>query len=158
MLEWLNNKNGEFSLLLRDTLKNSYSNAKFTVLFFTPSVIDKDRVPPMMSIVNFPKKQWKYPNLDFFIIEDYDYLIDGHMDKHKETLKFAQENLGYPKEKIHYFSGFVLNKEQQHVWKNINEAINDGFNQKLGEVYIWAYAQSYPGWLAQSWIIKYQLS
>jgi len=141
MLEWLSNKNGEFSLLLRDTLKNSYSNAKFTVLFFTPSVIDKDRVPPMMSIVNFPKKQWKYPNLDFFMIEDYDYLIDGHMDKHKETLKFAQENLGYPKEKIHYFSGFVLNKEQQHVWKNINEAINDGFNQKLGEVYIWAYAQ-----------------
>ncbi len=56
MLEWLSNKNGEFSLLLRDTLKNSYSNAKFTVLFFTPSVIDKDRVPPMMSIVNFPKK------------------------------------------------------------------------------------------------------
>ena len=75
------------------------------------------------------------------MIEDYDYLIDGHMDKHKETLKFAQENLGYPKEKVHYFSGFVLNKEQQHVWNNINEAINDGFNQKLGEVYIWAYAQ-----------------
>ncbi|KMP90982.1 hypothetical protein TU65_25530 [Bacillus wiedmannii] len=141
MLEWLSDKNGEFSLMLRDTLKKSYSNAKFTVLFFTPSVIDKDRVPLMMSTVNFPKRQWKYPNLDFFMIEDYDYLIDGHMDKHKETLTFAQENLGYPSEKIHYFSGFVLNKEQSHVWTNINEAINDGFNQKLGEVYIWAYAQ-----------------
>ena len=33
------------------------------------------------------------------MIEDYDYLIDGHMDKHKETLKFAQENLGYPKKR-----------------------------------------------------------
>ncbi|MED0872762.1 chitobiase/beta-hexosaminidase C-terminal domain-containing protein [Bacillus mobilis] len=141
VLEWLSDKNGEFSLMLRDTIKKTYSNAKFTVLFFTPSVIDKDRVPPMMSMVNFPKKQWKYPNLDFFMIEDYDYLIDNHMDKHKETLNFAQENLGYPSGKVHYFSGFVLNKDQQHVWKNINQAINDGFNQGLGEVYIWAYAQ-----------------
>ncbi|MCP1133618.1 chitobiase/beta-hexosaminidase C-terminal domain-containing protein [Paenibacillus polysaccharolyticus] len=147
MLYWLRNKNGEFTLMLRDAVKKVYPDAKFTVLFFTPSVVDRDRVPQMMSIVNFPYKQWKYPNLDFFMLEDYDYLIYDQKDKHIKSLTYVQSHLKYPVELIHYFAGFVNDIEHLGVWDNINQAINDGFNQGFGEVYVWAYAQvKRDGW------------
>ncbi|MHA3065528.1 chitobiase/beta-hexosaminidase C-terminal domain-containing protein [Lacticaseibacillus saniviri] len=140
-LQWLQNKNGEFTLLLRDAVKEAYSNAQFTVLFFPPSVMDKSRATMMMGMVNFPKVQWAYPNLDFFMLEDYDYLIFNQIRNHREVLNFVQNNLGYPSDKIHYFAGFVLDKDHSKVWKNIDQAIIDGFNQPMGHTYIWAYAQ-----------------
>ncbi|MHB8131831.1 MAG: non-contractile tail sheath protein [Mobilitalea sp.] len=148
VLYWLRDKNGEFTLFLRDSVKQMYPSTQFSILFFPPSVMDKDRISMMMSIVNFPKDQWKYPNLDFFMLEDYDYLIEDKMDKHQDALTFVQKNLGYPENKIHYFAGFVLNEQYNNVWTNINQAINDGFNQGFVETYIWAYAQvKRDGWV-----------
>lgn len=147
VLYFLRDKNGEFTHLLRNELKAAYPNALFTVLFFPPSVMDKTRVPEMMSIVNLPAEYWAYPNLDFFMLEDYDYLIDNHMWKHRDAINFVQNNLAYPVSLIHYFAGFVLNSSKLGVWKNINQAIVDGFNQQFGEVYVWAYAQvKRDGW------------
>lgn len=147
VLYFLRDKNGEFTHLLRDTVKAAYPNTLFTVLFFPPSVMDKARTPKMMSIVNLPVSYWAYPNLDFFMLEDYDYLIDGHMWKHYEAINFVQSNLAYPTSLIHYFAGFVLNSSKLAVWQNINQAIIDGFNQQFGQVYVWAYAQvKRDGW------------
>ncbi len=147
VLYFLRDKNGEFTHLLRNELKAAYPDALFTVLFFPPSVMDKTRVPEMMGIVNLPGEYWIYPNLDFFMLEDYDYLIDNHMWKHRDAINFVQNNLAYPPPLIHYFAGFVLNSSDNAVWKNINQAIVDGFNQQFGEVYVWAYAQvKRDGW------------
>ncbi len=147
VLYFLRDKNGEFTHLLRNELKAAYPDALFTVLFFPPSVMDKTRVPEMMGIVNLPGEYWIYPNLDFFMLEDYDYLIDNHMWKHRDAINFVQNNLAYPPPLIHYFAGFVLNSSHNAVWKNINQAIVDGFNQQFGEVYVWAYAQvKRDGW------------
>lgn len=147
VLYFLRDKNGEFTWLLKNELKAAYPEALFTVLFFPPSVMDKTRAPEMMSIVNLPAEYWSYPNLDFFMLEDYDYLIDDHMWKHRDALNFVQNNLAYPPSLIHYFAGFVLDSSKLGVWKNINQAIVDGFNQQFGEVYIWAYAQvKRDGW------------
>ncbi|MEX1574763.1 hypothetical protein AB3I68_05110 [Enterococcus sp. C22] len=118
-----------------------YGNAQFTVLFFPPSVMDKNRTPMMMGMVNFPKEEWAYPNLDFLMLEDYDYLIKNQMREHHEVLDFVQNNLGYPSEKIHYFCGFVNKPTDYGVWTNIQQALIDGYNTHMGEVYIWAYAQ-----------------
>ena len=74
----------------------------------------------MMSVVNFPQEYWKYPNLDFFMLEDYDYLINNEMDKHDEALSFIQTNLAYPESEIHYFSGFVLDQSKNYVWNRTN--------------------------------------
>lgn len=141
LLYWLRDKNGEFALILRNAVKEKYKNAQFTVLFFPPYVIDKQRVPLMMSIVNFPKEQWKYPNLDFFMLEDYDYLIADKMSKHDEVLTFVQKNLGYNANSIHYLAGFVNDKKDAYIWDNVEQGINDGFNHGFKEVYVWAYAQ-----------------
>ena len=81
------------------------------------------------------------------MLEDYDYLIDNHMWKHRDAINFVQNNLAYPPSLIHYFAGFVLNSSKIGVWKNIDQAIVDGFNQQFGEVYVWAYAQvKRDGW------------
>ncbi|MDP4093482.1 MAG: hypothetical protein Q8920_08985 [Bacillota bacterium] len=155
MLYWLRDKNGQFTLFLRDALKQKYPSAQFTVLFFPPSVTDKDRVPAMMSTVNFPKNQWKYPNLDFFMLEDYDYLIAGQMDKHNSELTFVQKNLGYPSGKIDYISGYVQNKNNKAVWNNIDQAIKDGFNQNFRNTYVWAYSQiRRDGWIPPAAVIS----
>ncbi|MBE1442605.1 chitobiase/beta-hexosaminidase C-terminal domain-containing protein [Paenibacillus sp. OAS669] len=147
MLLWLQARIGIFTHLLRDTVKEAYPDSQFTVLFFTPSVIDKNRVPKMMSIVNFPKEHWKYPELDFFMLEDYDYMIFNEMEKHRQSMTFVQNELNYPVDKIHYFSGFALEDTDQ-VWSNIDQAVNDGFNQGFKEVYVWAYTQiKRRGWV-----------
>jgi hypothetical protein len=69
-LYWLRDKNGEFTHILRDHIRQFYPEAEFTVLFFPPSVLDKDRVPPMMRIANFPSQKWVKTstdeNLNFF--------------------------------------------------------------------------------------------
>ncbi|MBP1999096.1 hypothetical protein J2Z69_000115 [Paenibacillus shirakamiensis] len=141
MLNWLRDKNGEFSLYLKNALKAKFANAKFTVLLYTPAIMDKEKTPPMMGIVNFPKEQWKYPNLDFVMFEDYDYIIDNRMDQHLQTLDLIQSNLNYPSNKIHYITGFVKDPNKSEIWNRMNQAINDGFNKKFGEVYAWSYTQ-----------------
>jgi len=151
VLYFLRDKNGAFSHVLRDVVKYSYPDSLFTVLFFPPSVMDKNRVPLMMSVVNFPQEYWKYPNLDFFMLEDYDYLINNEMDKHDEALSFIQTNLAYPESEIHYFSGFVLDQSKNYVWNRIYQAINDSFNLGFAKTYVWAFAQvKRDGWIPQS--------
>jgi hypothetical protein len=146
MLKWLGDQNGNFALMLRDTLKNAYEEGQFTVLLFIPTVTDLDYAPKMMNIVNFPVEQWKSPNLDFFMIEDYDYLIDNNMEKHRQAMTIAQRKLNYPAEKIQYLAG-ADSTNNDLIWKNIDQAINDGLNMNFSEVYLWAYPQvKIRGW------------
>ncbi|WP_176835549.1 MULTISPECIES: chitobiase/beta-hexosaminidase C-terminal domain-containing protein [unclassified Paenibacillus] len=140
MLNWLSAQNGNFSLMLRDTLKGGYPNGQFTVLLFIPTVVDPELAPPMMGIVNFPITQWQYPNLDFFMIEDYDYLIANNMEKHRQALTVAQRKLHYPANQIHYLAG-ADSTNNDSIWKNIDQAISDGINMNFAEIYLWAYPQ-----------------
>lgn len=141
LCKWLGEKIGQFTLEMRDAVKSAYSNAKFGVLFFPPTVLDPDRVSEISKLANCPLEQWKYPNLDYFMIEDYDYLIHHEMNKNLNTLYFTQEELDYPLDKIHYFSGFVLANKDNHVWGAINNAINNARTINIGNIYIWAGTQ-----------------
>ena len=73
-IEWLRGKLGDFSNFARSIVK-SYIGGKYTVLFFPPSVLDEERVPEAMRMVNYPADYWKLGNLDFIQIEDYDWLV-----------------------------------------------------------------------------------
>ncbi|WP_159888320.1 non-contractile tail sheath protein [Paenibacillus puerhi] len=156
MLNWLSAQNGNFSLMLRDTLKGAYPTGQFTVLLFIPTVVDPELAPPMMGIVNLPIEQWKYPNLDFFMIEDYDYIIANNMEKHRQALTVAQRRLNYPPGSIHYLAG-ADSTNNDSIWKNIDQAISDGISMNFAEVYLWAYPQvKQRGW-KQPTIIKSSL-
>jgi len=112
VLYWLREKNGEFAHLLRDHIRTYYPNAQFTVLFFPPTVVDKDRVTKMMQIVNFPIQEWERisskNNLDFFQIEDYDWVIANEWDKNRDVYYFPGRQLGYQFHNTQYFAGFLL--------------------------------------------------
>lgn len=111
-LRWLRMKNGEFAHILRDHIHTHYPDAKFTVLFFPPSVLDEDRVAEMIQIVNFPEQEWTRisdrENLDFFQIEDYDWVIAGEWDKNYGVYDFPWRHMKYQRHRTHYFAGFVL--------------------------------------------------
>jgi len=152
-INWLSQKNGLFTQMLRDHARYYYPDAEFTVLFFPPAVLDVSRVGPMMRIVNFPQEQWRVTsntdNLDFFQVEDYDWLIFDQAEEHKHIYDFAFKYLGYQFHRTHYFAGFVLNHELQTspLWQRIDAALMDGVNEEF-ESFIWAGAQiRRDGWL-----------
>lgn len=147
-LQWLQAQNGNFIEIIRDAVPD----AVLTVLFFPPTVVDIKRVGEMMRIVNFPVNHWRNTghttNLDFFMIEDYDWVIDDD-PMHDIVYTFVWEHLKYQWFRTHYFAGFVLNPEppSSPLWKRIDEALIDGVNNEFHS-YIWAGTQvRRDGWL-----------
>ncbi len=139
---WLSNQIGEFTWLLRDAVKAKYPSAQFGVLFYPPSVLDNLAVGPMMTAANFPQSYWQSPNLDFFELEDYDWVINGS-PCHKLTYALAQNLLGYSPEQTHYFAGFVLNPapfDASVLWQTILQAAVDGITAGFTS-FLWAGAQ-----------------
>jgi len=147
-ISWLSEQNGKFA----EMLKNAVPDAIFTVLFFPPTVIDLKRVGEMMRVANFPVEYWKNTGntskLDFFMIEDYDWVIDND-PMHKIVYDFVWDTLKYQWFRTHYFAGFALNPQSPDspLWKRINEALIDGVNHEF-ESYVWAGTQvRRDGWL-----------
>jgi hypothetical protein len=161
-ITWLQKQNGDFTLLLRNHLRERWPDkeTKFSVLFSVPSVLDETLVSPIMRSVNFPKEQWvklnNTDNLDLVCLSDYDYLIKiaenneevrkEFQEKHAKVYSIANEMLGYPAEQSHYFIGLVPQPNSQ-LRGVINQAIKDGLDRNL-EPYVWAGTQVfYDGWL-----------
>lgn len=113
----------------------------FTTLFFPPSVLDVSRVPEFIQIINYPKSYWQMPNLDFIQIEDYDWVTEEN-PQHNRSFEFPFTELGYPPERQHYFSGFVLLAEQaEEQWPLIERAAQQALGRHYAEVFIWAGTQ-----------------
>jgi uncharacterized protein (TIGR02217 family) len=138
-LDWLGEKLGAATHRLRDHVKNRYSGAQVTLLFFTPQVLDEQA--PMLKTANFPATHWAYPAYDFVQIEDYDHVIDGDWYAHEKGIETVVAELGYPLDKTQFFSGFVLLPEDLHIWPNIEWALIDAEKRGFSERVIWAYTQ-----------------
>lgn len=131
---------GEYTVFMK-SIANKYVNSQFTILFFPPSVLDKARTPAFLQTVNAPFEYWKYPELDFIQIEDYDWVTSDN-SLHKEVFGQAWEDMGYPFAKQHYFAGFVLKPENAvNEWKLIERAAQEALGRQYGEVFIWAGTQ-----------------
>ncbi len=138
---WLKNKLGAFSDVAKEAAIEK--NCKYGVLFFPPSILDKDRVPWVMRECNTPFSYWKSPKLDYFQIEDYDWLVPG-VEYHKDVYDFPLRYLNYTNDKVHYFSGFVWPEYGIDItlqWKRIEEAAKDANSLQFLGTYIWAGTQ-----------------
>jgi len=147
-LDWLANANWEFTQALRDYFR-SICTGKFGVLFYAPSIIGAT-IPPIISIVNYPKAQWARPALDFFEVEDYDWVID-ESPKHAEAYTLALKDLKYSLKETHYFAGYVENAAplSSSIWQDINRAIMGGFSAGFETIVLWAMTQvRRDGWTA----------
>lgn len=153
MLNWLSEQNGDFSLMLKNTLKESYPTGQYSVLMASPTDKDMKLEQNILGIVNFPVEQWKSPNLDFYTIEDSNYIVANNLKKHLQALTFAQSKLAYSPDKINYMASTDPTNNDA-IWRNINQALNDGVNMNYDGVYIWSYSQvKNKGW-TQPVIIK----
>ena len=137
---WLNQQLVHYSDGLREVVKSNYDDGLYMALFFTPSVIDPDRVPQMMRDVNFIKDAYSPSKLDVLQIEDYDWVI-FESPHHKESYTIGQE-LGFNESSQHYFGGFVQYPEDaDKYWPLIQKAMEDAFSKGFKEVYVWAGTQ-----------------
>lgn len=151
-LIWLGAKLGASTNYIRDNVKAAYPGALATLLFFSPQIFaglgqtspglpGQGETSGLLSIINFPTEQWKYPNYDFMQIEDYDWIIKSELVKLPLTRQAALEMLEYPIEVVQYFVGFVLLKKETWVWPNINIATREAKLAGLTHIAIWAYPQ-----------------
>lgn len=140
-MNWLNQQLVSYSDALRDVVKgDKYEDALFMALLFTPSVIDSDRVPPMMKDVNFLTDVYSPSKLDALQIEDYDWVI-FESPHHGESYSLGYD-LGFSGDNLHYFGGFVQYREDaDKYWNLIEEAMDDALDNKFKEVFVWAGSQ-----------------
>jgi len=138
-LNWLGDKLGQSTLWLRDQIKLFDASAQVGLLFYTPQVLLEGA--PMVASVNLPAAYWASPAFDFFQAEDYDHVINGDWAAHETGLKILDDLLHYPKNRMHYFSGFNLLAATPENWQNIDHAITDGFARAYEETFVWAYPQ-----------------
>lgn len=131
---------GEYTEFMKN-IANSYANSQFTILFFPPSVLDVDRVPEFLRIVNAPFEYWSRPNLDFIQIEDYDW-VTREVPAHEDVFAQAWLDMDYDFSQQHYFSGFVLLAEMAwKEWPLIERAAQQALGRGYREVFIWAGTQ-----------------
>ena len=146
---WLNKQLVEYSDKLRDVVKKpKYTNGLYMALFFPPSVVDVDRVPPMMQDANYLKDAYSPDKLDILQLEDYDWVTgispetkERDRSHHPEIYTMGQE-LGFPVNKLHYFGGFVqYSSDAVEYWRLIKKAMDDAIAKKFAEVFVWAGSQ-----------------
>ncbi len=148
---WLNGQLANYVDELRTVIKSPrYENGLYMALFFPPSVIDVDRVPVLMRDVNFIKSAYSPTKLDVLQVEDYDWVTGNPLEPetkerdrshHSEAYNIG-EQLGFTKDKQHYFGGFVQYEENAvEFWRLIKKAMDDAIDKGFAEVFVWAGSQ-----------------
>ncbi|MBE6497498.1 MAG: hypothetical protein E7Z81_04390 [Methanobrevibacter sp.] len=141
VISWLNQQLVSYSDALREVVKgDKYDDGLYMALFFTPSVVDTDRVPPMMRDANYIKDAYSPDKLDVLQIEDYDWVIFEN-SHHNESYSIGQD-LGFDENSLHYFGGFVQNPgDADKYWELIKDSMDDAFENNFGQVFVWAGSQ-----------------
>lgn len=138
---WLKNKLGNYSDFMKGLAVSN--SAKFGILFFPPSVLDTDATPPIMQIANTPFSYWMSEDLDYFQVEDYDWLIEND-PQHAQVFEFAKNYLEFQYNKTHYFAGFAWSEYTPPIatqWERIETAAKYAINKGFRYVFIWAGTQ-----------------
>lgn len=142
-IEWLRDKLGAFSDFAKSVVE-AYTGGVYGVMFFPPSVLDEERVPEAIRIVNFPSSFWELPKLSFIQIEDYDWLVNND-DKHMLIFDFARgPSLRYQHHLVQYFAGFAWYTYPVPIstqWERIERAAVIALSKGMQEVFIWAGSQ-----------------
>lgn len=136
---WLGEKLGQFTHYVRDAVHTAIPTAQSSMLFFSPQIFSEASI--ITPLLNFPESYWKYPNMDFMQIEDYDWVLAGKFDKLPLTITAATDRLGYPKNKVDYFIGFVNRQRDNQVWDFMSVAGQQAKLAGLTNLFVWAYPQ-----------------
>ena len=136
---WLNAQLVKYSdALMR--IARTYENGVYMALFFPPSVTDSDKVPSMITDMNYIKNAYSPSKMDILQIEDYDWVIE-ESPHHKEAYTIGND-LGFTNDKLHYYGGFVQYPEDaDKFWRLIEDSMDEASSLGFGEVFVWAGTQ-----------------
>jgi uncharacterized protein (TIGR02217 family) len=108
------------------------------LLTYLPTVLDA-RAPEARR-ANMPVG-WASPAFDVLQLEDYDWVTAGDVASTRDGIAAATARLGYPAERQHYLSGFVLRREEAGQWRAIEAAAVAAQARGVGATFIWALPQ-----------------
>lgn len=112
--------------------------AELLLLVYLPTVLDE--AAPEAKRANVPLG-WADPAFDILQLEDYDWVTGGNSGATARGVAVMQARLGYPAERQHYLSGFVLNPEDSAQWSLIDAAAEAGRHRGVSEIFLWALPQ-----------------
>ena len=108
------------------------------LLTYLPTVLDPQA--PEAKRANMPVG-WASPAFDVLQLEDYDWVTAGDTASTRKGVALAEARLGYPPERQHYLSGFVLRADQRAQWGWIAEAAQTARERGVAAAYLWAMPQ-----------------
>ncbi|MDQ1158230.1 uncharacterized protein (TIGR02217 family) [Sphingomonas sp. SORGH_AS 950] len=108
------------------------------LLTYLPTVLDP--AAPEAVRANMPVG-WASPAFDILQLEDYDWVTAGDTASTRKGVALAEARLGYPPERQHYFSGFVLRADQRAQWGRIAEAAGVARARGIAATFVWAMPQ-----------------
>ncbi len=108
------------------------------LLAYLPTILNADS--PEVKRANLPVG-WAWPAFDVLQLEDYDWAATGNAGATARGVAAAGARLGYPVERQHYFSGFVLRGEDRGQWAAIAAAAEVARARGVAETFVWALPQ-----------------
>lgn len=108
------------------------------LLTYLPTVLDA--AAPEAKRANMPVG-WASPAFDVLQLEDYDWVTAGDSASSAEGVAVAFARLGYPVDRQHYLSGFVLRSDQAAEWGLIEAAAEVARARGVAETFLWALPQ-----------------
>jgi uncharacterized protein (TIGR02217 family) len=114
------------------------ADAETLLLAYLPTVLDAQA--PEVKRANLPLG-WAAPAFDVLQLEDYDWASAGAHGATGRGVAAATARLGYPRERQHYFAGFVLRPDERDQWHAIAEAAERAFARGTADVFVWALPQ-----------------
>ena len=124
--------------LLCAAVKGAHPAAETLLLAYLPTLLDPEM--PEARRVNLPLG-WASPAFDVLQLEDYDWVTEGRRGRSRAGRQAAADRLGYPAERQHYISGFVLRSEDRAQWGAIAAAAAEAAASGAGETFVWALPQ-----------------
>ncbi len=121
---------------LCEAVRQEAPEAETLLLAYLPTVLGA----PEVKRANLPVG-WASPAFDVLQLEDYDWVTLGNGGGTARGVAAASERLGYPAERQHYFSGFVLRPEDRAQWRPIAAAVKAARGRGTAETFVWALPQ-----------------
>jgi uncharacterized protein (TIGR02217 family) len=121
-------------------VEDEAGTAPFTsyLLVYLPTVLNSAAVEAKRA--NVPAG-WASPAFDVLQLEDYDWVISGNHGATARAVPEMEVRLGYPPTQQHYFSGFVLQPQDNGQWREIEYAAQAARSRGTAQVFIWALPQ-----------------
>jgi uncharacterized protein (TIGR02217 family) len=121
---------------LCSAVKTEAPGAETLLLVYLPTVLEGAEVKR----ANVPLG-WAAPAFDVLQLEDYDWVTGGRGGATPGAVREMAARLGYPADRQHYFSGFVLRPEDKAQWLPIARAAERAFARGADQVFVWALPQ-----------------